>query len=875
MRSDFLGECVRWPSLAEAANRAQYLLPRMGPAPLRRAICRPAELYRGEIDATLADRMIADARGEQDELPLIQHALMRLWDLAEVVNGCRHLDVAIYEKHGPLTRILDEHADEIAHTAEPGRDELPLTSGIFRALSDLNAAGQPIRRRQTLKELSAVTAAPEDRVRAVVNAFRADGVSFLKPYGREPLDDREPIDIAHEALMRCWKRLSDPGTGWLWDEFRQGLAWEALTAQADLFLKNSRNVLSPPTTEDRGQWLNSRTEAWAARYGGGWDKVSRLLNASRASAYRLRLKIRLLGLSLGVLALLTLGGILWGVRVYDNATKALDDLYAEQAKVIWSEIGSSSNSDLLTPRQRNALWQIANSEPKVRAKFVGLLSEDPDLALRFAGNAGVISRAIGLDWPQTTEQVQAALEPVLDAIGKTTDSDALAALAQAVKALAPRLTAEQAQAALGRVLDALGKTTDSDALAALAQAVEALAPALTAGQAQAGFGRVLDALGKTTDSDALAALARAVKALAPRLTAEQAHATLGRVLDAIGKTTASNQLGALAQALQALAPKLTAEQAQAALGRVLDAFERRTPLFGLRTLAPAVEALAPRLTAEQAQAALQRVLPENPTSPYVIEAAAQAVLVLAPSLTAEPAWAALGRFLDFFEKWPYRSRLPGVVQVVPGLARRLTAEQAQVALNRALEAVEKPADLGPVDLLASAIPVLASRLTTEQAQAALGHVLDAIGKTTASNQLGALAQALQAFAPKLTAEQAKQAIARAQSALGWSASSDEAQQRGRALAALLEHIPDPKSASRVLTDALKFPIAAGKPSDELLTALQKYLPSSPGPIVSLVANLDWLKQNVQSTDLTGRAICPLPPREALHCPDQAKPKRDF
>ena len=234
---------------------------------------------------------------------------MRLWDLAAGTNGIRRLDLPLYEKHGPLTRILDEHADEIARKAEPGNEDLPLTSRIFRALSDLNDAGQPIRRPQSIKELTAVTGASENRVRAVVDAFRADGVSFLRPYGREPLDDGEPVDIAHEALMRCWRRLADRGTGWLWDEFRQGLAWQALLAQAELFLENRRNVLSPPTTEDRGRWLSGGTEAWAARHGGDWDKITRLMAASQASARR----FQLLRYSLAGIALLALISVCFGV----------------------------------------------------------------------------------------------------------------------------------------------------------------------------------------------------------------------------------------------------------------------------------------------------------------------------------------------------------------------------------------------------------------------------------------------------------------------------------------------------------------------------------------------------------------------------------
>ena len=347
MRSDFLGECVGWPNLAGAVNRAQYLLPPMDPIALRYAICRPGELYQGQVDPKLADRTIADVQGAQDQLPLIQHGLMRLWDLAAETNGTRRLDVALYEKHGPLTRILDEHADEIARNAEPGNDDLPLTSRIFRALSDLNDAGQPIRRPQTMKELIAVTSASETRVRAVVDAFRADGVSFLRPYEHEPLDDKESVDIAHEALMRCWKRLADRTTGWLWDEFRQGLAWQALLAQAELFLENRRNVLSSATTEDRTKWLSGRTDAWATRHGGGWDKITQLMAASQASARRLQFT----RYSLGLIALLAVISAGFGIYFSLSAARALNDLYTAQAKFVWSEIGTGSDNDSLTPRQ--------------------------------------------------------------------------------------------------------------------------------------------------------------------------------------------------------------------------------------------------------------------------------------------------------------------------------------------------------------------------------------------------------------------------------------------------------------------------------------------------------------------------------------------
>ncbi len=80
MRSEFLGACSRYEGFAEAVNRAQYLLPRMEHDDLMRAIREPAVLYDGEVTRELAERLIVDGGGGQDQLPLIQHGLMLLHD---------------------------------------------------------------------------------------------------------------------------------------------------------------------------------------------------------------------------------------------------------------------------------------------------------------------------------------------------------------------------------------------------------------------------------------------------------------------------------------------------------------------------------------------------------------------------------------------------------------------------------------------------------------------------------------------------------------------------------------------------------------------------------------------------------------------------
>jgi hypothetical protein len=291
LRSEFLGACAQFEGFAQTVNITQYLLPRMEHADLMRAIREPAALYDGEIATDLAERLVADAGWSQDQLPLIQHGLMVLHrDCGPDAGKPWRLTLERYRGFSRLGLLLSEHADEVMRSAEPpgppGTEGSRVVEDIFRALTDINADGQAIRRPQKLKDLVAVTGADESTVRKVVDAFRAEGVSFLRPYGSEAVALDDYVDISHEALIRCWGQIADKRDGWLIREFKNGLVWRSLLVQTESFERDSSNVLSPATTEERKAWLGRRNAAWSARYGGGWERVLKLMNASVAECER-------------------------------------------------------------------------------------------------------------------------------------------------------------------------------------------------------------------------------------------------------------------------------------------------------------------------------------------------------------------------------------------------------------------------------------------------------------------------------------------------------------------------------------------------------------------------------------------------------------
>jgi len=305
MRSEFLGDCARFEGLAEAINRTQYLVPRMDRDGLTRAIRRPAQLYGGDVSADLAERLIAAARGSEDELPLIQHGLMMIWDhAAQATPPGKKItpDASLIDAAGSLAAMLSNHADKVMAEAAPDKMGELTVERLFRALTDVNVEGQAIRRPQAFADLVKVTGATPDTLRKIIEAFRAEGVSFLTPYAPVPIEDATVIDISHEALIRSWRKVADPTAGWLKKEFDDGLIWRSLSVDAKFFETNPKHTLPPASLDVRQDWLKHQTEPWSQRHGGNWKLVERLVAASAKAREKARWQKRVTMAVIGICA---------------------------------------------------------------------------------------------------------------------------------------------------------------------------------------------------------------------------------------------------------------------------------------------------------------------------------------------------------------------------------------------------------------------------------------------------------------------------------------------------------------------------------------------------------------------------------------------
>jgi len=285
MRSDFIGDCMEFPGLPEALNNSQYLVPRMTRDELRAAITGPVAVAGAGIAPRLVQRLLNDMGSDQDQLPLLQHALMRTWDRwATAAEPRGPIDLDDYEGVGGLRDALSRHAEEAFAEASPGRQQL-LVERMFRALSDIVDDPRGGRRPCSVAEIAAIAEAPEDEVARAVELFRRPGRSFLMPPVPVPLTAGTIVDLSHESLMRCWTRLH----GWVEEERAAAAVYLRLTRAAQWYEDGTTGLWRDPELGLGLKWRAERhpTEAWARRYDDSFDRAMRFLEDSERERDRL------------------------------------------------------------------------------------------------------------------------------------------------------------------------------------------------------------------------------------------------------------------------------------------------------------------------------------------------------------------------------------------------------------------------------------------------------------------------------------------------------------------------------------------------------------------------------------------------------------
>jgi WD40 repeat protein len=274
IRSDFVGDCSAFPDLTKAINDSQFLIPQMTKAEKREAIVGPVEVMGAKIDEKLVDSILESIGDNHDQLPLMQHSLMRTWDYWASSETIREpISLEHYNAIGRIEKALSVHANEIFNELSP--DNKKICERLFKSITEKGAEGRSVRRPTSIKEIAEIADAGVENVKEIVEHFRKPGRTLLTPSSDVPLRENTVIDISHESLMRIWEVLNE----WLEEEHEAIKQYLYLAEAAENHQSGKGGLLKSPELQMALNWQeeNRPTKQWGIRHHKAYDRTIQYL----------------------------------------------------------------------------------------------------------------------------------------------------------------------------------------------------------------------------------------------------------------------------------------------------------------------------------------------------------------------------------------------------------------------------------------------------------------------------------------------------------------------------------------------------------------------------------------------------------------------
>jgi dipeptidyl aminopeptidase/acylaminoacyl peptidase len=277
MRSDFIGECSQFQELTKLINKSNFLIPQMTRDDFKQAITGPLAVGGADIDPQLLQHLLNAIEDKNDQLPVLQHVMMRTWEFWTRNNEPNiPLRIRDYEVAGRIENALSMHANEaFDELTDEGK---AVCKAMFRCLTEKGTDNKGTRHPATVKYIGEIAQAPDQAVIDVVNKFRAKGRSFLTPGEEIIIDSDTVIDISHESLMRIWDKLKS----WVDEEFSSVQMYLRLAEASSQYQVGKTGLWRPPDLQLALNWKKTQqpTLAWAKKYNPAFEKVMVFLDAS-------------------------------------------------------------------------------------------------------------------------------------------------------------------------------------------------------------------------------------------------------------------------------------------------------------------------------------------------------------------------------------------------------------------------------------------------------------------------------------------------------------------------------------------------------------------------------------------------------------------
>jgi hypothetical protein len=372
LRADYFHRPLEHAAFAPILDNTAVTVMPLAADELERAVVEPARREGIGFEPGLIARLVTDSSGQPSPLPMLQYTLGELFDRRSPDSSVLTIDA--YEALGGLSAALAVHADAIYETGNERQREA--VRRVFGQLTRVDQDGADLRRRIAVADLGA-----DEDTRWVLREYSG---ARLLTFDRDVAMREPTVEVAHEALLREWPRL----TTWLAEDAELLATLGAIAGAANAWAAGGR--LEPDLY--RGGRLDTAIEIAA-------DAPDRLrpldeefIDASREASdaerqneqrrlVRLR---RLVGaVAIALVVALVAGGV--ALRQSDRANNEARAAEREAATAAAASEEAQTQTELA--EERAEAERAATDRANVAAivsQSSALRSDDPEVALLLA-----------------------------------------------------------------------------------------------------------------------------------------------------------------------------------------------------------------------------------------------------------------------------------------------------------------------------------------------------------------------------------------------------------------------------------------------------------------------------------------------------------
>jgi hypothetical protein len=479
------------------------------------------------------------------------------------------------------------------------------------------------------------------------------------------------------------------------------------------------------------------------------------------------------------------------------------------------------------------------SNPPVKRSVATPFQTSPSIepARNVARNLATLAAALHVLSVNLSEaQSYAAFKPVFDAFNTTSDPSALRSLAAAVSALGPLLAQVQSRLALDSLLMTMAQANGSSQLLALVPALRTFKAILTNQEAQAAIYRIWGAVSVSSDPSALQDFADTVSALGSRLAPEQLESMLDDVVSHIEDGNNAQDPMEIGSVGQALAANISTSH----LHDIVADGERSVVLF---LLVPLLWSVLPQAQSDDLVGQICDVFKTklDAVDPSLILVLGQSLA--SAKLSRAQAQQIVETVAVSIKDAKDPNRLAALVELSVSISPRTadTREMLSIVLN-AIESTTDPLTVSALAQAVSLFQIAGPKIPAQQAEIAVRQILAAAAQTSNPSVRQSLADGLGSLVGALGPEGNREIFIRVAQQLAEAGQEAEAESWARVATALARSQPDKEYIATIL-ELLKYPTAAGTPTDILMEALRSRFPSVTD-LVNLREAVPWFEQNL-------------------------------